>query len=114
MTAAAAKIDRQRCVALFQMMQRRNMGGRKIGHMDEVALTCSVGRRIIGAENPQRRRVADCGIDGEWDQVSLGIMALRELAVGVRPASVEVSKYCGAEAMRLRNIVEDLLANSLD
>src|SRR5437868_7851030 len=94
-------------------MQRRDMGGSKIAHVDEIAFAGAVRRRVIQSENLQGRAAPDCGIDCQWNEMRLRIVPLGECSVRVGAGGIEVAKDCVTKLVRGSDIEQDLLAGQL-
>lgn len=80
-----------------QQGQRAHMRRGKVADMDIVAHRRTVGRRIVAAQNVQRRAAIDGGIDSARDQVGFRVMIFADLAPRIRAGSVEIAQRCDTQ-----------------
>ena len=65
------------------------MRARQVLHVDVVADAGAVGRVVVVAEDGERRRAAERGVDRARDQVLLGSWSSPRLPSGWQPAALK-------------------------
>src|SRR5262249_10225151 len=89
----------------------RQMNTRNVRHMDIVANTGTVGRRIVGAEYFQRRALAHCGSECQRNEMCL-IGSVFTAQYG-RSSCVEIAKADGAHSVGTMKPLQALLEHQL-
>src|SRR6185437_13740068 len=67
--SAVTAVENSRSAALPQVIQRRKMCPRQIGHMHVATHTGAVRRRVVAAKDAHVRTAAECGLDRYFDQM---------------------------------------------
>ena len=100
-TALRAEIERPELAAVAQVIQRAHMRIGKVGDMDVVAHGRAVRRRIVGAEDFQRRRDAERRLDRQRNEMGFRIVVLADLAIGIGARGVEVPQRDPLQPVRV-------------
>ena len=97
---ARAEIIKEGLSGLAQLRQYVEMSAGKVVDVHVIPQTGAIRRRIIRAEDLQGRATAQCGGDGQRDQVGLRRMVLADRPIGRSPGGIEVTE--GGEAQPVR------------
>ena len=104
MPAAGSQIDGQRAAAffadaIFKVLQRAHVRIGQVVHMNVVANTGAIRRRVVGAVDPQRWSVRGGGGERQWNQMSFRIVELANFAAFVGPGGVEITETHRAQSV---------------
>jgi 3-oxoacyl-[acyl-carrier-protein] synthase II len=94
---AGAEIVEERSAGSREFIEHGDVGAAEIVDMHIVAQAGAIGRFVIVAEDLERLAQALGGIDGERDQVRLGIVVFSDLAIFGCTGGVEVAESRKAE-----------------
>src|SRR5437867_8508434 len=109
MAAARPQIDSHRFPA-FEILQPQHVRLRQIVHVNVIAHTSSVRRRVFVAKDFERWALAVDGLEGRGDEVSLRLMYLADRAAFVCASGVEITQTYIAQtvgwSVRLQRLFE--------
>jgi hypothetical protein len=111
-SAPRADVGGEALAATPEVPEREQVRAREVDDVHVVAHGRAVGRRVVGAEELQRR-AARRRRDRERDEVALGRVVLAELAVRVGARGVEVAQRGPAQAVGVAVPVQHALDEEL-
>jgi len=110
---AGAAAEIVAAAALLQPVQHADMRLGEIGDMDIVADAGAVRRRVVRAEDGERRAAAEGGADRQRHQVGFGVVILADPAARISAGGVEVAQAGRAQAMDAVGPEQPLLDHQL-
>ncbi|MCY1299451.1 hypothetical protein D9M70_489790 [compost metagenome] len=110
---SGAEIGAQYLAAVIQIVDGRDMGVGKVGHVNVVANAGSIRRRIVVAEDVEPFDPAGRRHQGTRYEMRLGIVPFRELSFRIGACGVEVAQRDGAEIIGARIVAKHQLDHQL-
>jgi hypothetical protein len=110
---SGTEVERLGLSAADEMLGGAKMRRRKILDMDVVADRRSVGCRIVGAEDTERRTATERGLDDQRKKMRLAFVPLADLAGGIGTGRIEVTHSGGSQPVGPLEIAEHALEGEL-